>query len=248
MKIISVANQKGGAGKTTLLIVLATALAVNYRYRVLVIDGDPQQSISNLRNGQDTFLLQEEREVQGNPALDFPYPVVQVDLAKIPDFLDELADQSAYDVVFIDLPGRADNTSLNNVLASSEVVLVPMKATYVDRQATLDFLQVLHKLSDYCAKEGVEFQPFGVSSSKTASREERQMDEFSDAAGLPRFQSSLAHRVTYQRMSSLFSFLDADYLKRIEANKNTETEVRALVEELITRGALSNQLSQPLAA
>lgn len=236
MKVISIANQKGGAGKSTLLVVLATALAVDYNYQVLVIDGDPQSSIANLRNGQDKLYLEEEREFLEDPALDFPYEVVSVDLAAIPDYVEQQQDK--YDVVFVDLPGRADSEALNNTLAASEVVLVPMKATYVDRQATLDFLQVLKKLAEFCAADGLEFKAFGVSSSRTASREERLMDEFADLAGLPRFKSSLTQRVTYTRMSTLFSFLNPDYLKRIEANRSTEQEVRALCDELIERAEL----------
>jgi len=236
MKTISVANQKGGAGKSTLLAVLATALAADYGYRVLVIDADPQQSLTKLRVA-DQPALDDEREVQNDATLDFPYPVVSMDLADISDYLEEAAEQ--YDITFIDLPGRADSTLVNDVLASSEVVLVPMQATFFDQQATLDFMGILKVLAEYCAAEQLEFQAFGVTSRKTASREEKEMNDFADAAGLPRLQTTLSNRVTYTRLSTLYSFLNTEYLKRIDANPNVEAEVRAMCDELISRAALS---------
>jgi chromosome partitioning protein len=236
MKTISVANQKGGAGKTTLLVVLATALATDYGYRVLVIDGDPQQSITKLR-ASDVPTLEQERDYLNDATLDFPYPVISMELDKIPDYLGEIDEK--YDITFIDLPGRADSTAINDVLASSEVVLVPMQATFFDQQATLDFMGILKVLAEYCASEGLEFQAFGVTSRKTASREEKEMNEFADAAGLPRLETSLSNRVAYTRISSLFSFLNPDYLKRIDAKQNIELEVRAMCDELVERANIT---------
>jgi chromosome partitioning protein len=236
MKTISVANQKGGAGKTTLLVVLATALAADYGYRVLVIDGDPQQSITKLR-ASDLPALEQEREYLEDATLNFPYPVVSMGIDKIPTYLEEVDEQ--YDITFVDLPGRADSTAINDVLASSEVVLVPMQATFFDQQATLDFMGILKVLAEYCASQQLEFQAFGVTSRKTASREEKEMNDFADSAGLPRLETSLSNRVAYTRISSLFSFLNPDYLKRIDAKQNIELEVRAMCDELIERASLT---------
>ena len=46
MKIISIANVKGGTGKTNTAIGLAKELSK--KYKVLVIDNDPQSSITSI--------------------------------------------------------------------------------------------------------------------------------------------------------------------------------------------------------
>lgn len=69
-KIVSIINYKGGVGKTTLTANLAVALAMQ-QYRVLLIDTDPQASLSlTLFDEPDWIPLRKEKKTIQNWLLD----------------------------------------------------------------------------------------------------------------------------------------------------------------------------------
>jgi chromosome partitioning protein len=232
MIVISVANQKGGAGKSTLTLILATALSVDYGFKVLVLDADTfQQTLSQSRLAYDQPDLEEERKT--DPTRDFPYPIVGLPISEVYDYVDTHGD--AYDVIFIDFPGRADDDQVNEVLGICNVVLVPMNATGFDRLATMGFANIIKAMGIECAKENIPFQYFGVSSRRTQSKEEAEMEEFADDLELPRFKAALRRVTAFERPSSLYSYSNANYRRRIGAAREISDEVRAMAEELITR-------------
>ncbi len=63
--VISVMNLKGGVGKTTVSAQLAAAIRVRQGARVLMLDLDPQQNLSQLflRNAEQETLVREDRSV-----------------------------------------------------------------------------------------------------------------------------------------------------------------------------------------
>jgi chromosome partitioning protein len=235
MNVISVANQKGGAGKSTLTLILATALAVDYGYRTLVLDADTfQQTLRQSRLAYDQPDLDEERKT--DPTRDFPYPIVGLPIEEVYDYVDAHGEE--YDVIFIDFPGRADDEQVNEVLGICNVVLVPMNATGFDRLATMGFMNIIKAMGIECAKENIPFQYFGVSSRRTQSKEELEMDEFADDLGLPRFKSSLRRLTAFERPSSLYSYSNPVYRRRISAAREIGEEVRKMCDELISRAGL----------
>ena len=94
--LISIHTSKGGQGKSLVSLLLAGALSQPpFNLRVFVADLDePQHS---LKNGQNIDLRR----------YDAPAPY-QVEKYNYKDFVNALPSLDAYDIVFLDLPGRID--------------------------------------------------------------------------------------------------------------------------------------------
>jgi chromosome partitioning protein len=152
-KVIALANQKGGVAKTTSTANLGFALALRGR-RVLLIDADPQASLT-IYLGHQPFELQErERTLYFALVQDYPLPSLVLDgtpalipssirLAKadrelmqamrysdtlLRDALSELLPR--YDHVLIDcMPHLGILTS--NALTAADLVLIPVRTEYL---------------------------------------------------------------------------------------------------------------------
>lgn len=117
---IAVANQKGGTGKTTLALNLAAGL--QRRGNTLVLDADPQASISQwaAMSGDSGHL----------PAVQ---AVVQDDvLARIAQ------GTRGHRYVVIDCPPTLQTAMVGDVLNSVDVLLVPIQPSPVDLWASMD--------------------------------------------------------------------------------------------------------------
>jgi chromosome partitioning protein len=237
MKRITIATQKGGVGKSTLTMLLATALAVDYGFRVIIIDADPQQSIMKFRDIQDTTWLRQANE--DGVEVDFPYPVYSRGIETVHSYLDSVADE--YNIAFIDIPGRADHLDIINVLSRCDVVLVPLVASLIDRDSTTDFLRILDSLKTNLKNQGVDFKYFGVANRRSHIREEADMEEQIDELKLARIKATLNDRAVYKRPSTLYSHLQPSYLRVMGGDKQAATELRALCEELIIQADLNRK-------
>lgn len=108
MRILAVANQKGGVGKTTVTMQLGAVLS--RRFRVLVVDIDPQRSTVWWAQNTATLL---PFDFAGNQ----PVSV----LAGIREL------HAEYDFVIVDTPGSLEDTKiLEAVLDVADFVLVPL--------------------------------------------------------------------------------------------------------------------------
>jgi chromosome partitioning protein len=123
--IITIATMKGGSGKST----LASCLAVHWHLdgrRVAIIDADPQRSVSR--------LAARERALGG-------IPVVEDSTHEAGNTAHRLC--ADFELIIIDTPGFRSDATLGYV-ATSDLVLVPVRASPFDIDRMLDTLSMLN--------------------------------------------------------------------------------------------------------
>ncbi len=127
MKTIAVISRKGGSGKSTVTTQLATSLALRH-HRVLVVDADPQRSVS------DIF-----RQREG------PGPVCEISAAEKLAVLKSAVASRGFDVMIIDVPGgRMDDLVLATTV--SDLAVIVTRPTYVDLCAAAYSCQAVRQL------------------------------------------------------------------------------------------------------
>ena len=187
MPVIAVSNPKGGAGKSTTTLLLATFLAQKGA-TVSVLDADPNQPIMEWKkNGTSKTTL----HVVGN-----------VKEANLMEHLEHQTDQ----FVFIDLEGTA-SLLVSRSIAMADFVIVPVQASAVDvRQAGKAIRAVRDEEKVAQRSNPTRKIPFRVLMTRTPapgapiSSVQRQLEAEIEAAGIPRFRTSLAERMAYKAM------------------------------------------------
>jgi chromosome partitioning protein len=244
-KVISFATQKGGAGKSTLALVLAAPLATEYGLKIAILDCDYQQSIVKTRKQLDEPSLAILQET--DPTAAYPYDVFPMALKSIFDFIDN--PDNDYDLIIIDIPGRADGEDVFNALTGCDAVIVPLVSDYLDRASTAEFMGILEALKKAADKADVDFQYFGLATKRIAGRrEEKEMDDYIDELGLSRFQSYLSHRMAYTRASTLHSLLTPAFRNYAGGTKDSSEEIRRVCDELIEKLDLPKRKVEEVAA
>jgi chromosome partitioning protein len=244
-KVISFATQKGGSGKSTLALVLAAPLATEYGLRIAVLDCDYQQSIVKTREQVDAANFAKLRET--NPDAQYPYDVYPWQLNRIFDFIDN--PEYNYDLIIIDVPGRADGDDVFNALTACDAVIVPLVSDYLDRASTAEFMTILEAIKKAADDAQIDFQYYGLPTKRVAGqREEKEMDDYIDGLGLSRFNSYLGHRKAYTRASTLYSLLNPAWSRYAGGTKDTNDEIRRVCEELIERLGLPDRRASAAAA
>ncbi|QNE42293.1 ParA family protein (plasmid) [Hymenobacter sp. NBH84] len=244
-KVISFATQKGGSGKSTLALVLAAPLATEYGLKIAILDCDYQQSIVKTRKQLDEPSLAILQETDPNAT--YPYDVFPMSLKSIFDFIDN--PENDYDLIIIDIPGRADGEDVFNALTGCDAVIVPLVSDYLDRASTAEFMGILEALKKAADKADVDFQYFGLATKRIAGRrEEKEMDDYIDELGLSRFQSYLSHRMVYSRASTLHSLLTPAFRNYAGGTKDSSEEIRRVCDELIEKLDLPKRKSEEVAA
>ena len=126
MKVLVLASQKGGAGKTTLAAHLAVAATIDGAGPAVLIDTDPQDSLSAWWNSREADA----------PAL------ASATLAELPAKLASLAD-AGFKLAVIDTP-PAITAAIRDVVKLADLVLIPTRPSPHDLRAvgsTVDIAQ-----------------------------------------------------------------------------------------------------------
>ena len=166
-KIVAIINQKGGVGKTTSTVNLGAVLAREMGQRVLLVDLDPQGSMSD-HVGLDPNATEESvydvivegmdpekviRTVHGMDAIpaNLDLASAEFDLAPAQDRNTRLRDALAkvrdrYDFILIDCPPSLGMLTVCGLAAADEVI-VAMEAEYLALRGISQLMQTVDKVA-----------------------------------------------------------------------------------------------------
>lgn len=201
MTVISIGIQKGGVGKTTSTAALAESLTLK-GYRVLVIDLDPQSSLSEIyrtnANGRGIGQVLEGelelRDILVKTETGFFLAPTDIGLAEIEISLsgrmesqyilkDVLEQIPGADYILIDCPPSLGTLTIN-ALVASDYVLIPVEPAILEMRGLKLFLNTIERIQK---RLNPELQIAGILATKTKARvvHHRQGIERLKSANLP---------------------------------------------------------------
>ena len=198
-KVLSIANRKGGVGKSTITTLLATALSIDKKKKVCIVDCDNQKSITKYR----------EMEIAAFPDEKVPYVIEALHFKFLHDFIQ--FNKTKYDFIFIDIPRITDNdegSQLLQILGFCDGILVPFLGGVYESLSTKDFIKAIQVLGDYKKSVSVDFEFYGVLNRKSRRKDNQETIEYLESEGLDVFNNSLNSLKLFSIPSTLFSVLE----------------------------------------
>ena len=183
-KIISVAHRKGGIGKTCITLHLATALATQKDYKVIVLDTDSQQSAYGYREHEKNNVYDGKEP---------PYPIQSVMPKHLFDEIRYLREK--YDIIFIDVPRlteQKDDSQLSTAITYCDLVLIPIVAGDLEGLSTIDFIKLVQGIDEYKTSKDFSFSYYGFLNKKNRRKENGEAVVFMKELGVPMFDNSLS--------------------------------------------------------
>ncbi len=173
---IAIANQKGGTGKTTLALNLAAGL--HQRGNTIVLDTDPQRSISQWVRMNETGDLPEVQQLHANTA--------------IAEFLKEM---QKHRYVVLDCPPTLQTATVSDVLRNVDIALIPIQPSPVDLWASIDIADEVNRAK----KQNPRLKAFVVLNQLDARNSlSKSMHEALAEFDFPTLKTGIARRAAYR--------------------------------------------------
>jgi len=221
--IISVLNQKGGSGKTTISINLARALS-DKRYKVLLVDSDPQGS------ARDWSAACDESSIT----------VIGIDRATLSR--DVFKFSSLYDFIIIDGAPQLANMA-TSAIKCSDIIIIPVQPSPYDIWATEDLVDVIHARQNVA--DGKPYAAFLISRKIKNTTLGNEISNALSGYNLPILKNGTSQRVVYAKTAALgHTVFDSSN------DKEAMNEMILISEELLSivktmkLGNLSNESSE----
>ena len=163
-KIVGFINQKGGVGKSFTTKVVANALSrPKYGKKIIVIACDAQGTIVA---GRKLDIA-----VQKNKDVEFSYDVATCAAENLLNVVageapvrvltetgheNQTLDVSAYDYIFVDMPGRGQNRDILTLLASIDYAVVVTLGDTSETMSTMDFFSVIQRAQQLRTQNEIE--------------------------------------------------------------------------------------------
>ncbi|QKE41209.1 MAG: AAA family ATPase [Ferrovum myxofaciens] len=175
-RIIAVINQKGGTGKTTLALNLAAGLAL--RGSTHLVDADPQRSVSQwVGMGAECACLPPVLVIGSDPV---------TTLAK-------LARSHRY--VVVDCPPAVQGPIIEAVMASADLVLIPVLPSPIDLWASVDMVTLVSRAQQ---KNRALQACLVLNQVETRNALSRAMHEAVAEFDMPALQAGMQRRAAYR--------------------------------------------------
>ncbi len=205
--VVAVASGKGGTGKSTITLNLATTFS-SERYRVLVIDADPQGSIarwSEMGKQQEPAVL-----VEPSPAL----------FKKVTG-----ATKQVYDVIFVDSPPTFKKR-MRTVIRAADRLIIPATPGIADFWSTEMLLDMYLEEKEKRPKLDARVL---ISRIDRRTRAGREFRPFLEKLSIPIFLTEIPQRASYNE-----AWQKGLTVNRLEPNGMSAKDFQQLAKELKT--------------